>query len=389
MSNTENTQRIELVGGILLVAAAVLAMLLANSPWAHLYDRLLDVHFEVRLGDAALSKPMLLWINDGMMAVFFLLVGLELKRDLIEGDLADRRRLILPAAAALGGIALPVAIYLLCNVDDVVRAEGWAIPAATDIAFAMGMLALLGKRVAPALRTFLLSLAVIDDIVAILIIAVYYTDKISWGARGLALAVVALLILLNRLKVTRYGVYLMIGVVLWLCVLKSGIHATLAGVVLGVTIPRRPKNSLGHSPLGQLEHVLRPWVAFVILPVFAFVNAGVSLAGVGMDSLTHTVTLGIGLGLVVGKPLGVFGTAWLLARLGWAKYPEGVETRHLLGVSALAGIGFTMSLFIGVLAFENAPRDFAVPIRVGVLCGSAVSAALGVLLLHTSLPRRS
>lgn len=387
MSDAPNTQRTELVGGILLVVAATMAIVLANSPWSGLYDDLLDVRFEVRLGDASLSKPLLLWINDGLMAVFFLLVGLELKGDLLEGELADRRRIVLPLAAAAGGVLVPALIYLACNAGSGVQSEGWAIPAATDIAFALGVLALLGKRVAPSLRLFLLSLAVLDDIVAIVIIAIYYTDKISGDARALALAVVAVLVVLNRLRVTRYGVYLVIGVVLWICVLKSGIHATLAGVILGMTIPLRAENTLGHSPLRQLEHVLRPWVVFVILPTFAFVNAGVALRGLGLDAIAHPVTLGVGLGLVLGKPVGVFGTTWLLVRLKFAKLPDGTRMRHILGVSMLSGIGFTMSLFIGMLAFEDAPRDFAVPIRIGVLGGSLVAGLAGLVFLWATLPK--
>lgn len=389
MSDPRETQRTELLGGVLLFLAAGLAMVLANSPWSGLYGELLETRLTVSIGTSSLGKPLLLWINDGLMALFFLLVGLELKGEFIEGELSDRRRMVLPVAAAAGGVVLPIAIYLMCNAGGGIRAEGWAIPAATDIAFALGVLALMGKRVAPALRTFLLSLAVIDDILAIVIIAVYYTDKISWTAKGLALVALAVLLLLNRLRVTRYGVYLVVGVLLWLFVLKSGIHATLAGVVLGLTIPHSPKNALGHSPLRQLEHGLRPWVAFAILPAFAFVNAGVSLHGIGIDALADPVTVGIGLGLVLGKPLGIFGVIWLLLRTGISKPPQGVRVIDLLGVSILAGIGFTMSLFIGVLAFEATPRDFEVPIRIGVLGGSLVSALVGLALLWLRLPRHA
>ena len=378
--------RTELVGGLMLIGATILAMGVANSPWAPVYDRLLDLHFEVRLGDAALSKPLLLWINDGLMALFFLLAGLELKREVLDGELSSWDRRALPLAAAAGGVALPIAIYCAWNAGDALRMRGWAIPGATDIAFAMGMLALLGPRVPTALRTFLLSLAVFDDIAAIVIIAIAYTDQVAWGARGLALGIVGVLALLNRLRVTRYGVYLLVGVVLWACVLKSGIHATLTGVVLGLTIPRRPRNTLGIRPLEQLEIVLRPWVTFLILPLFAFVNAGVALRGVGLTALADTVTLGIAIGLVGGKIAGVFGGVLLMARFG---ADLGADTRrvHYLGAAALAGIGFTMSLFIGVLAFEDTPRSFDVPIRVGVLAGSAVAAAVGLTILHRTLPK--
>ena len=389
MSEGSDTARTELLGGLLLVLAATLAIALANSPWSGLYDTLLDIRFEVRLGSASLSKPVLLWINDGLMAVFFLLVGIELKRELLEGEFTERRRIVLPAVAAAGGVLIPVLIYLAFNAGEGPRTEGWAIPAATDIAFALGALALLGKRVPASLRTFLLSLAVLDDLAAIVIIAVSYTDRISWNAKALALGAVAVLVLLNRLRVTRYGVYLVVGAALWVFVLKSGVHATLAGVVLGMTIPLRAKNSLGHSPLRQLEHVLRPWVSFAILPAFAFVNAGVALRGMGADAILHSVTLGTGLGLALGKPLGVYGATWLTLRSGIAKPPDGCRMAHLFGVSLLSGIGFTMSLFIGVLAFEDAPRDFAAPIRIGVLGGSLLAGLSGLAVLWTSLPRPS
>ncbi|MGK0303238.1 MAG: NhaA family Na+:H+ antiporter [Planctomycetota bacterium] len=389
-------QNREKLGTYLLIAAAIAAVVVANSPLSQLYDGLLNVRFAVGLhepdpavsaGDlgafkAILDKPLLLWINDGLMAVFFLMVGLELKREVLEGDLSDPRRIVLPLAATVGGIAVPVAIYLGINAGSEVRSAGFAIPAATDIAFAMGMLALLGRRVPPALRTFLLTLAVLDDVVSILIIAIFYTDLSSPISNWLALGALGGLIAMNRLGVTRYGPYLVVGSILWVCVLKTGVHATLAGVLLGLTIPMRARNSLGHAPLLHLEHVLRPWVAFVILPVFAFANAGVALPELSAEVFTHPVFLGVGLGLLLGKPIGVLGAAAIVLALGWAKLPKGVGFGHLVGASMLAAIGFTMSLFIGGLAFESEPRDFAVPIRLAVLAASLIATCIGLAILR-------
>lgn len=379
--------RTDLIGGLALIAAALTAVIVANSPLSGLYDRLLDTPVEVRIGAAGLQKPLLLWINDGLMAVFFLLVGVELKREVLEGELQRLRDVLLPLGAAVGGVLVPIGIYLAFNAGSPARLEGWAIPAATDIAFAIGVLALLGSRVPGPLRTFLLSLAVFDDIIAIVIIAVAYAHDISWVAQGVAAGLAAVMYGMNRLGVTRYGLYFLVGAALWVCVLKSGVHATLAGVVIGLMIPRRPRNALGHAPLHQVEHVLRPWVYFLILPLFAFVNAGVSLEGFGVARLTDTVTLGVGVGLVVGKTTGVFTAALALHKSGVARFAEGTRTVHYLGVAALAGIGFTMSLFIGVLAFEEVPRSFDAPVRIGVLGGSTIAALLGLTLLWLFLPR--
>ncbi|CAE7247355.1 nhaA [Symbiodinium sp. KB8] len=381
-------RRTDLIGGLLLIAATVCAIVAANTPLATIYDQLLDTRLAVSVGDAALDKPLLLWINDGLMAIFFLLVGLELKQEVLAGQLSSVQRALLPLCAAAGGVVVPVAIYALWNCDDPGRMQGWAIPAATDIAFAIGVLALLGRRVPVALRTFLLSLAVFDDLAAIVIIAAAYTDKIAWGAQMAALATVVVLFVMNRLRVTRYGMYLLVGAVLWVCVLKSGIHATLAGVIVGAAIPRRPVNALGHSPLHQLEHVLRPWVAFFILPVFAFVNAGVALRSVELATFADTVTLGVGTGLLIGKLLGVFGTTMVLRRFGYGRDPGDPTPSQFFGAAALAGIGFTMSLFIGTLAFEDAPRSYDVPIRLGVLGASVAAAVLGLAVLNRALPTR-
>jgi len=373
--------RLESLAGIALLGAAALGMLIANSPLASWYERFLTVPLEVRIGEAALSKPLLLWINDGLMAVFFLMVALELKREVLEGELSKRSQVALPLVAALGGIVVPALIYAVVNAGDPEALRGWAIPAATDIAFALGVLAMLGDRVPSSLKTFLLSLAVFDDLGAILIIAAFYTDEISWTAKGLGLVVTALLFLLNRSGVTRTGPYLLLGAVLWVCVLKSGVHATLAGVIVGLMIPHQRQDGHGRSPLKELEHALHPWVAFMIVPLFAFANSGVSLAGIS-GAMLDPVALGIVGGLFLGKMLGVFSAAAILIRSGAAKLPQGSTWASLFAVCVLSGIGFTMSLFIGTLAFEYTARDFSVPLRLGVLTGSLLSATVGFALLR-------
>jgi NhaA family Na+:H+ antiporter len=292
----------------------------------------------------------------------------------------------LPLVAAIAGIAVPAAVFLAFNSEDAGAARGWAIPAATDIAFALGILALCGDRVPSSLKTFLLSLAVFDDLGAILIIAAFYTDQISWTAKGLAVAATAVLVSFNRLRVTRIAPYFLVGALLWVFVLKSGIHATLAGVILGLTIPLRAKNSAGESPLEHLEHALHPWIAFLIVPLFAFSNAGVDLTGISLAAVADPVTLGILLGLVLGKPIAVFAVAQVMIRLGWAELPDGASHGGLLGVSILAGIGFTMSLFIGTLAYESSGDAHGVSVRLGVLGGSLISAVAGYLVLKNTLP---
>ncbi len=389
MSHLQGFQRLEALGGVLLIVASAAAMVLANSGGAGWYDALTTLPVEIRAGSHGLEKPLLLWINDGLMAVFFLLIGLELKREVLEGELSSVRQVILPCAAALGGIAVPVAIYALCNSGDPVALRGWAIPAATDIAFALGMLALLGPRVPAGLKTFLMTLAVFDDIAAIVIIAVFYSGDLEFGLYGAGFVALGLLLAMNQLGLKRLGPYLIVGAVLWLAVLKSGVHATLAGVLVGLAIPARGTDALGNSPLGSLATMLHPYVAVLILPAFAFVNAGVSLRAVGWEGLVHPVTLGIALGLIAGKTAGVFGLAWLVVRLGYAKLPAGTSWPVMFGVSVLAGIGFTMSLFIGTLAFENQTEahGLSVAIRLGVLGGSLVAAVTGLLLLRITLPR--
>jgi len=379
--------RLESASGMVLFAAGVLAVLVANSPLAGAYAAFLDMPLTIRLGSFGLDKPLLLWINDLLMAIFFLLVGLEIKREIVVGELSDPARIALPAIAALGGMLVPAAIYASLNASDPVGARGWAIPSATDIAFALGLLSLFGARVPLGLKILLMTLAVLDDLGAIVIIALFYTNDLSWIALASAAAAVVVLAVLNRAGVMRIAAYVLVGAVLWVCVLKSGVHATLAGVVTALFIPARGAQGSATSPLMTLEHALHPWVAYAILPVFAFANAGVSLAGLRFRDLLEPVPLGIALGLFVGKQIGVFGFSWLALALGWARLPQGVTRAQIYGISVLCGIGFTMSLFIASLAFDTGD---AVPVatdRLGVLVGSLVSAAVGYLLLRVVLPK--
>ena len=381
--------RLESFGGILLVITAVLALIAANSPLAGLYGDIFHVPVQVRVGELDINKPLLLWINDGLMAIFFLLVGLELKRELIIGQFADRKQVALPAVCAIAGMAVPMGIYAVVNWGDPVAMRGVAIPAATDIAFALGVLALLGSRVPLALKMLLTAIAVADDLGAIIIIAVYYTSELSLLSLGVVIASMALLLLINRLGVTRIGAYLVIGVVMWVAMLKSGVHATLAGVMLGMTIPLGAASADGKGPLELLEDSLHPWVAYGILPLFAFANAGVSMAGLGFSALLEPVPMGIALGLFVGKQLGIFGAAAALIGTGLVKRPEGVTWGGLYGMATLCGIGFTMSLFIGALSFDASHADLLVANRIGILTGSLLSAVVGYAVLAWLLPRKA
>jgi NhaA family Na+:H+ antiporter len=379
--------KLESASGILLVVAGALAMVAANTPLADRYEALLATHFMVQFGDFALDKPLVVWVNDLLMAIFFLLVGLEIKREVVTGELSDASRVALPAVAALGGMIVPAGIYAAVNWHDPVGIDGWAIPSATDIAFALGVLSLFGERVPIGLKVFLMTLAVLDDLGAIVIIALFYTNGLSVTALMFAGLAVAALLALNRLGVRRIAPYVLVGSVLWLCVLKSGVHATLAGVVTALFVPARDAVDPEHPPLRTLEHSLHPWVAFGILPLFAFSNAGVKLEGLGLGDLLHPIPLGIMLGLFLGKQLGVFGFAWAAVKLGIAKLPSGVEFRQVYGAAVLCGIGFTMSLFIGMLAFENAGGGQVVlNDRLGILVGSLVSAVLGYVVLNFVLP---
>jgi len=373
----------EAAGGIVLIAAAALALVLVNSPISWLYDALLDTPMVIQIGALAIDKPLLLWINDGLMAVFFFLVGLEIKREIVEGRLSSPRTAAFPLVAAIGGMLAPALIYVGINQGDAVALRGWAIPAATDIAFALGILALLGSRVPVALKVFLLALAIIDDLGAIIIIALFYSSKLSLPILGIAAAGTAVLAYLNYRGVTRTAPYLITGLVVWVCVLKSGVHATLAGVIVALFIPLRTANENEEPPLKRVEHNLAPWVSFAVMPIFAFANAGVALHGLSFDDLFAGIPLGVALGLLIGKQLGIMSFLWAAVRLGIARLPDGTSWAQVYGVSALAGIGFTMSLFIGTLAFSD--PEHTAGVRIGVLSGSIASALIGYFALRLSL----
>ncbi|MFL0796327.1 MAG: Na+/H+ antiporter NhaA [Cellvibrionaceae bacterium] len=377
--------KLESAGGILLFLAAVLAIVLANTPLEPFYQLLLSTPVEVRVGALEIAKPLLLWINDGLMAIFFFLVGLELKRELLEGELSDKRNIILPGVGAVGGMLVPALIYLYFNADDSVAAKGWAIPAATDIAFALGVLTLLGSRVPATIKIFLTSLAIFDDIGAIIIIALFYTSKISVAALVVVALCIPVLFVLNKRNVISKSPYILIGVIMWIATLKSGVHATLAGVLLAMFIPMRSKADPSHSPLKTLEHDLHSIVAFFVLPVFAFANAGINLTGVTLDQVFHGVPIGIALGLFVGKQVGIFGLCWLFIKMKLTSLPRGMNWLSLYGTSALCGIGFTMSLFIGSLAFEETGVDLLFDERLGIIIGSLFSGVLGFVVLRFSL----
>ena len=368
--------QLEAASGLLLIAAAVLALIINNSPLSYLYSGLLDVPVAVQIGALNIAKPLLLWINDGLMALFFLLIGLEVKREVVDGHLSKPSQVILPATAAVGGMVVPALIYWFINRDNPAAVAGWAIPTATDIAFALGVLALLGKRVPVSLKLFLMTLAIIDDLGAIIVIALFYSGTLSSVSLLLAAACLVVLIAMNRLGVIKLGPYMVIGLILWVCVLKSGVHATLAGVALALCIPLRTRNA-ETSPLLALEHALHPWVAYAILPLFAFANAGVSLAGMTVESFTHPVPMGIAVGLLLGKTVGVFGLTWLAVKLRLAALPAGAGWGQILGVAILCGIGFTMSLFVGSLAFSPGSSEYAGMDRMGILTGSFFAAVIG------------
>lgn len=377
--------KLESASGILLFMAAVLAMLCANTGLETFYKLFLSTPVEVRVGKLEIAKPLLLWINDGLMAVFFFLVGLELKRELLEGELRDRRNIVLPAAGALGGMIVPALIYAYFNHQDPVAIKGWAIPAATDIAFALGVLTLLGSKVPTSIKIFLTSLAIFDDVGAIIVIAMFYTSQISLASLLVVAASVVVLFFLNRANVVSKSPYILIGVIMWVATLKSGVHATLAGVVLASFIPMGSKKDPDLSPLKTLEHDLHSVVAFFILPVFAFANAGINLSGVGLQQMMHNVPLGIALGLIVGKQIGVFGFCAMAIKMNLCKLPQGVNWLSLYGSAALCGIGFTMSLFIGSLAFEETGVNLFFDERLGIILGSLISGIIGYMVLRISL----
>lgn len=375
----------ESAGGILLVFAALLAILMANSPLSHYYDLLLDTTVLIQIGALEVGKPLLLWVNDGLMAVFFLLVGLELKREFLEGELSDAKSIILPGLGAIGGMAAPAAVYLLLNYNDPVTAKGWAIPAATDIAFALGVLSLLGSRVPISLKIFLTSLAIFDDIGAILIIAFFYTSKISIAALVISAVCICILAILNKRGVTEKSLYIIFGIIMWVSLLKSGVHATLAGVILAMFIPIKSARTPDISPLKTMEHDLHSMVAFIILPIFAFCNSGITLSGISMEDVTHPMPMGIALGLFLGKQIGVFGFCWLGIKMKITDLPKGMSMASLYGTAALCGIGYTMSLFIGSLAFQETGVNQVLDERIGIIIGSVMSGIVGYMILKSAL----
>lgn len=358
--------------------AAVAAMMVANSSLHGAYDGVLSSYFAVTINGTGVEKPLILWINDGLMAVFFLHVGLELKAELLEGKLKNPRDIILPGMAAVGGMIVPALIYFAFNFNSPETHAGWAIPAATDIAFALGILAMVGSRVPTSLKVFLLTLAILDDLGAILIIAFFYTAELKIDYLFLSLLPLAGMYLLNRGGAHRIAPIILLGAVLWVLILKSGVHATLAGVITAFFVPLKDK--WGKSPLHSLEHALSPYVFYAIVPIFAFANAGIVFSGVSFSNLLDPLPLGIAAGLILGKQIGVFGTTWVLVKLGVASKPFGATWLHIYGVACLAGIGFTMSLFIGGLSFDS---SFLMnEVRIGVVSGSVISAVLGFCVLR-------
>ncbi len=381
--------QLESASGILLMVAAALAMIAANSPAADLYADFIDTPVEIRIVALHIAKPLLLWVNDGLMAIFFFLVGLELKREFLEGELSRPANIMLPAVGAVGGMAVPVAVFVWFNHGDAAAMQGWAIPAATDIAFALGILMLLGSRVPVSLKVFLVSLAIFDDLGAIVIIAVFYSSDLSMNALVFSGLCLVLLGVMNWRGVGSVSPYVVVGIIMWIAVLKSGVHATLAGVALAAFIPMRDPKDGNHSPLKNLEQDLHSVVAFGVLPLFAFVNAGISLEGLGLSNLLHPIPMGIALGLFAGKQLGIFLLCFLAIKTGLARLPDGADWGSLYGASILCGVGFTMSLFVGSLAFENVTFDPSAVFdeRLGIIVGSLLSGILGYVVLHLALPK--
>ncbi|QLK59859.1 Na+/H+ antiporter NhaA [Enterobacteriaceae bacterium Kacie_13] len=380
--------RLEAAGGIVLILAAIVALIMANSPLQGAYQAFLDIPVTLRFSELLIDKPLLLWINDGLMAVFFLMIGLEVKRELCEGALANRDQALFPAIAAVGGMIVPALIYLLFNGSDEIARQGWAIPAATDIAFALGVMALLGSRVPTGLKVFLLALAIIDDLGAIVIIALFYSHDVSMMALGLSAVCIAALAFMNWRGVTKLTPYLVVGAVFWVCVLKSGVHATLAGVILGFLIPLNTKEKKP-SPARRLEHGIHPYVAWFILPVFAFANAGISLDGVSTAGAFSLLPMGIAAGLLLGKPLGIILFSGVALKLGVTRMPSGITFSQIAAVSVLCGIGFTMSIFIGSLAFATHDPALLTYAKMGILMGSVASAVLGYIMLSRALPKKA
>ncbi len=380
--------KLESAAGIVMLGAALLAIFIKNSPLVEAYSRFLLVEGQIRLGSINVEKPLFLWTNDFLMAIFFFMVALEIKREMISGQLSRPSQIVLPGMGALGGILVPAVIYLMIAGGDPFAAKGWAVPTATDIAFALTVLALVGKGLPPALKVFLMTLAILDDLAAIVIIAFFYTSGLALESLYVGAVLVIALVVLNRCRVYAPAPYLLIGIALWVCVLKSGVHATLAGVVTAFFIPAKPRAPGGVSALESILHGIHPWVAFGILPLFAFVNAGVSLEGLSFARLLEPEPLGIALGLVLGKPVGVLVFVALAVFVLRAKLPEGATWPQMAGIGCLCGIGFTMSLFIGGLAFAEGGSGYARIDRLGILIGSLVSAIAGVIILLATRQRQ-
>ncbi|BAF71077.1 Na+/H+ antiporter NhaA [Sulfurovum sp. NBC37-1] len=369
--------------GILLIIVTVLALILQNSFLSAAYTSFLHTPVEIRFGALHIAKPLLLWVNDGLMAIFFFLIGLEVKREVMEGHLSSLKQITLPGIAAVGGMIVPALIFILFNKGESFAMNGWAIPTATDIAFALGILSLLGPRVPLSLKIFLMALSIIDDLGAIVIIALFYTTDLSTLSITVAAISLAILFIMNRMDVAIKSAYIVIGIILWVSVLKSGVHATLAGVALAFMIPMESKNKKGNrfSMAKEMEHDLHYWVAFLILPLFAFVNAGVDLKGISLEAMSGPVPLGVMLGLFVGKQAGVFGFSWLAIKMGMASLPKESSWMMLYGVSVLTGIGFTMSLFVDSLAYDDT-QIYHYADKLAILLGSFLSAATGYLILR-------
>nr|MBI1231067.1 Na+/H+ antiporter NhaA [Cytophagales bacterium] len=373
--------------GILLFFSAVLAIIFANTGLNPYYEFFINIPVLVQIGELKIDKPLLLLVNDGFMAIFFFMVGLELKREFYEGELSSIKKVILPGIAAVGGMAVPALIYYIMNIDDPVALRGWAIPAATDIAFALGVLSLLGSRVPVSLKVFLTTIAIFDDIGAIAIIAVFYNHGLHFGAMGIAIGCMLALLFINRRGIDQSSIYILIGIAMWVAVLKSGVHATLAGVVLAMFIPMYSRKKPEYSPVKSMEHDVHFTVAFLILPVFAFCNAGVNFSGMGLEQVLHPVPLGITFGLFFGKQIGVFGFSWLAVKLKVAELPKNTSWFCVYGTSLLCGIGFTMSLFIGALAFKGTGQVLPFDERIGIMLGSLLSGVVGYFVLDYSLKK--
>lgn len=378
--------KLESAGGILLLFSAAVAMLLANSPLSSQYNDFLNLPVSLQIGSFSINKTLIHWINDGFMAVFFVLVGMEVKKELFEGALSSYQQAIFPAIAAVGGMIVPALVYWFIAKQDPSLANGWAIPMATDIAFALGIMALLSKQVPLPLKIFLLALAIIDDLGAIVVIALFFSHELSVQALIFSGISILTLVLLNRFRVSALCAYMVVGTILWASVLKSGVHATLAGVIIGFCIPLKGKK--GERPLHDFEHILAPWSSFVILPLFAFANAGVSFDGIDVSMISSPLLLAIACGLIIGKPVGVFGFSYISVKLGLAKLPDGIKFKQIFAVAVLCGIGFTMSMFLTSLAFDaDAGESVNTLSRLGILLGSTVSATLGYLFLKQTTKR--